>query len=72
MSYDPSKIEYHHEFSKSDNRPLEILTFVCNECKKEFFTKNELAEHHLDRHSSIPLDLSRFKAEEHQNGKQKS
>jgi len=75
MSFDPSRAIYPHIgcgnlpcTCKFEHKPLEILKFTCNECGKDFRTVNDAAEHHLDRHSSIPLDLSKFNLEEHKNG----
>jgi hypothetical protein len=68
MNDDPSRLTYTHKFSKAPETSVEHELFHCKECSEFFYTKNKLAEHRLDRHSNIPLDLQKFRAEEHRNG----
>ena len=75
MSFDASRQLYPHSTCGTlpcscvrEHKPLVVQTFTCKECSRLFYTVNDLAEHHLDNHSSVPLDLTKFKVEEHRNG----
>ena len=47
---------------------LRILTFRCPHCCLYFQTANDLANHRLDAHAHVPIDVCKFRLVCHRNG----